>query len=63
MKIRNDASMGADCGDFGNAADGVLTMAFINPQPFDSVYGLPDGFERGTLFPDLDKPFLAGGVK
>ncbi len=39
----------------------ILTMAFVNFQPFDKVYSLSDAFCAGTLFPDLDKPFLAGG--
>jgi hypothetical protein len=40
--------------------DGVLAMAFVNMQPFDSVYSLSDGLKAGTIFPDLDKPFLEG---
>lgn len=40
--------------------DGVLTMAFVNMQPFDAVYSLSDGLKAGTIFPDLDKPFLEG---
>lgn len=38
--------------------DGVLAMAFVNMQPFDAVYSLSDGLKAGTIFPDLDKPFL-----
>ena len=40
--------------------NGVLTMAFVNMQPFDAVYSLSDGLKAGTIFPDLDKPFLEG---
>ena len=39
----------------------ILTMAFVNMQPLDTVYSLSEAFRRGTLFPDIDKPFLAGG--
>lgn len=39
---------------------GVLTMAFVNMQPMDSIYSLEDAFENGTLFPNLDKPFWGG---
>ena len=38
----------------------VLAMAFVNMQPFDAVYSLSDGLKAGTIFPDLDKPFLEG---
>lgn len=43
--------------------NGVLTMAFVNMQPFDAVYSLSDGLKAGTIFPDLDKPFLEGREK
>lgn len=37
-----------------------LTMVFINAQPFGKVYDTDEAFENGTLFPDLNKPFLGG---
>ncbi len=43
--------------------DGILTMAFVNMQPFDKVYSPADAFCAGTLFPALDKPLLVGGYK
>lgn len=46
--------------EYGND---VLAMAFVNVQPLDTVYSLSEAFRRGTLFPDLDKPFLAGGYE
>lgn len=39
----------------------ILTMAFVNFQPLDKIYATEDAFNRGTLFPNLDKPFLAAG--
>ncbi len=39
----------------------ILAMAFVNIQPDDGLYDVSAGFERGTIFPDLDKPFLRGG--
>lgn len=39
----------------------ILAMAFINLQPDDGVYEISEGYIRGTIFPDLDKPFLRGG--
>jgi len=41
---------------------GILTMAFVNMQPLDSVYETEEGFPRGTIFPNIDKP-LFGGMK
>ncbi len=40
--------------------DGILTMAFVDMQPLDTVYSLSDAFENGTLFPNLDKRFWGG---
>ncbi|MBR7071739.1 MAG: spore coat associated protein CotJA [Clostridia bacterium] len=42
--------------------DDILTMAFVNMQPFGKIYNPEPAFRRGTLYPDLDKPFLRGGV-
>lgn len=41
---------------------GVLTMAFVDMQPLDTVYPNDTAFSSGTLFPNLDKPFY-GGMK
>ena len=44
-----------------NAVSGdILTMAFVNMQPIESVYETDDGFSRGTIFPNIDKPFFGG---
>ena len=45
--------------DNGNF-DGILTMAFVNMQPIDSVYEIDEGFHKGTIFPNIDKPFYGG---
>ena len=37
-----------------------LTMVFINMQPLDSVYPLNEAYDEGTLFPNLNKPYLGG---
>ena len=34
-----------------------LTMAYVPMQRWGEVYSEPDALQRGTLFPDLDKPF------
>ncbi len=36
-------------------------LAFVPPQELEQVYEPECGFPRGTIFPVLDKPFLAGG--
>jgi hypothetical protein len=36
-------------------------MAFIPVQELECVYEPEHGFERGTMFPELDKPWLPGG--
>lgn len=42
---------------------GILTMAFVDMQPLDSVYRADTAFCRGTLFPNIDKPLYTGGRK
>lgn len=41
----------------------VLAMAYIPMQFYKDTYETEEGFDRGTVFPELDKPFLAGGHK
>ena len=39
-------------------------LAFVPIQTFGAVYEAQAGFPRGTIFPELDKPFLAvGGMR
>ncbi len=45
-----------------NTNNGILTMAFVDMQPLDSVYPNETAYCSGTLFPNLDKPFY-GGMK
>ena len=35
-----------------------LAMAYVPYQQWGKVYDSALGFQRGTIFPDLDKPFL-----
>lgn len=39
----------------------VLAMAYVPWQHLQTVYEPEYGLDRGTIFPELDKPFLAGG--
>lgn len=36
-------------------------MVFIPVQYLECVYEPEYGFNRGTIFPELDKPWLVGG--
>ncbi len=35
-----------------------IAMAYVPWQKFHSLYDLEKGFHAGTIFPELDKPFL-----
>ena len=39
----------------------ILTMVFANMQPLGELYSTEDALVNGTLFKNIDKPFLAGG--
>lgn len=41
--------------------DYVVGMAYVPWQYFTSVYETDKALEAGTIFPELDKPFWAGG--
>ena len=39
----------------------VVAMAYVPWQYFTNVYEPDKALETGTIFPELDKPFLRGG--
>lgn len=41
----------------------ALTLVFIENQEIEQVYEPDTAFNRGTAFPNLDKPFCPGGLK
>lgn len=41
----------------------ALAMAYIPMQFYRDTYGIEEGFNAGTVFPELDKPFLGGNCK
>lgn len=43
--------------------NGILTMAFVNMQPLESVYSPETALCNGTLFPNINKPFMGGMVR
>lgn len=38
----------------------VLAMAYVPVQKLETVYDTDQAFDRGTLFPPLDKPWIGG---
>ena len=40
-----------------------LAIAYVPMQKFDQMFSPEAGFEKGTIFPELYKPFLAKGGK
>ncbi len=41
----------------------VPAMAYVPFQQYNTTYAPEKGLEMGTIFPELDKPFLGGGMK
>ena len=63
MNIRiNGTDVGCmPCVDKCNCEKGDSAMVFVHKQMLTSVYNADEAFSAGTLFPELRKPFLAGG--
>ena len=40
----------------------LTAIVSIEVQKFGEVYDTEQGFSKGTIFPALNKPFLAGSV-
>ena len=40
----------------------ALAMAYVPRQKWGELYTEEVGFQRGTIFPELDKPFIGEGV-
>ena len=49
--------------DFGCLNTFPLAMAYVPKQSWEDVYSADVGLSRGTLFPELDKPFLGRRTK
>ena len=41
----------------------VVAMAYVPMQEYEEIYPLDEGFNAGTIFPELDKSFLGGKCK
>ncbi len=52
------------CMNTGDMGDGgcnlPLAMAYVPSQVFANLYVAQDGWRRGTIFADLDKPYEGG---
>lgn len=46
-----------------NMNDGILTMAFVDMQPLESVYPPETAYHCGSLFPNITKPFYGGKMR
>lgn len=44
-----------------NCGPMVLAMSYVPVQQWNTLYEIEEGFDRGTIFPELDKPFMGGG--
>ena len=49
--------------DFSCVDDFPLAMAYIPMQKFENLYSLDEALCAGTLYKDLDKPFLGGNAE
>ncbi len=45
-----------------NGQKPVVAMAYVPWQNLNTVYDPEGGLCRGTIFPELDKPWMPGGV-
>ncbi|MBR3963570.1 MAG: spore coat associated protein CotJA [Oscillospiraceae bacterium] len=54
MENNNNMNQPCVCGTEG----GVLAMAKVPMQPWCQVYDGATAFSRGTIFPELDLPYL-----
>ena len=46
--------------DTADACQLPLAMGYVPSQKFENLYSHTDGWRRGTIFKDLDKPYEGG---
>ena len=58
--IRRDAEQCEPCADISQFTSQPvsLAMAYVPVQTWTQIYEPDTGLTRGTIFPDLDKPFI-----
>ena len=60
MRCRMDNDMSSRRGNMNDMEGFALAMAYVPWQQWGEVYPLNTGLQRGTIFPELDKPFFKG---
>ena len=60
---RCDSAGGSTASPGALPQDPVVAMAYVPFQQDSEVYSLEQALQRGTAFPALYKPFLAGCLK
>ena len=55
----HNKSFEQDCTE--NLSEMPLAMAYVPWQKWQNIYEICKGFHRGTIFSELDKPFLGRG--
>lgn len=58
MLFHNEANEQAGCCSQFTDQPISLAMAYVSRQEWEDLYETSLGFERGTIFAQLDKPFI-----
>lgn len=61
MTLDNQTMAGMTPSYDNDCANHVVAMAYVPWQVLNTVYEPEAGFEQGTIFPELDKPWMVGG--
>lgn len=60
MDLKKFVGMDSSCNENIDAMDGmVIGMCYVPWQQWRNIYEPKEGFKRGTIFQELDKPFEA----
>jgi hypothetical protein len=64
MNLYNQQMMNMQTHFGGNHADGMpIGMCYVPWQQWGDLYDLCTGYDAGTIFPELNKPYLGRSVK
>lgn len=56
--VQGEETTPRNCGDFENRCNMELSRAYVLSQPFRNLYDENTAICHGTLFKDLDKPYM-----
>ena len=59
----NSGMAGRTDQSFSDMAKQVPAMAYVPYQQWDTTFSAEEGFPKGTIFPQLYKPFCPGGER